>query len=275
MTWRTTPKAWPSETRCRARALLVGSVPVRGVHARRVRLCRLAGLVSELVVAPVGFAAAKHAVTRWHYSGTMPPPRRVMFGVWEAGTFAGVVIFSRGASPSLGKPFALKQNEICELTRVALRQHEHAVSEIVAEAIRQLHRSAPGLRLIISFADPAYGHHGGIYQAGNWLYLGVSQGSTQFVVNGALRHSRTLGGKQFGSGRRTRSSLSYLREHIDPAAEQVKMPGKHRYAMPLDKAMRRKLRGRALPYPERAAEDSIGVAALPASRAGCDPRRPL
>lgn len=220
--------------------------------------------MSDLLVATVEYRAALHAVEHWHYSKSMPPPRRVMFGVWEAGSFRGVVIFSRGASPSLGEQFGLRQGQLCELTRIALRSHEHTVTAIVKQAIRQLRASAPRLRLIVSFADPAQGHVGAIYQAGNWIYLGQSNPQRVFVVHGRVRHGRSMGGRQFGTGRRTRQNLTYLREHIDPNAQQIMMPGKHRYAMPLDRAMRRALEPRALPYP-RAEERSTGSTAPPGS----------
>lgn len=230
--------------------------------------------MGDLLVATVEYRAALHAVTHWHYSKAMPPPRRVMLGVWESGSFRGVVIFSRGASPSLGEQFGLRQGQLCELTRIALRSHEHTVTQIVKVAIKQLRESAPGLRVIVSFADPAQGHVGAIYQAGNWIYLGQSNPQRVFVVHGRVRHGRSMGGRQFGSGRRTRQNLTYLREHIDPNAEQIMMPGKYRYAMPLDRAMRRLLEPRAQPYP-RADEGSTGATALPGPRGGCDPRSRL
>lgn len=115
-------------------------------------------------VAPCSYKAAKYAVEHWHYSQSLPVPPRTMFGVWEHGKFIGTVIFSRGASPELGRQYGLKQVEVCELTRVALNDHDAPVTQIVAAAIRALREHSPGLRLIVSFADPHYGHHGGIYQ---------------------------------------------------------------------------------------------------------------
>ena len=97
--------------------------------------------VGDLLIATVEHKAARWAVEHWHYSKSMPPPRRVMFGVWESGSFRGVVIFSRGASPSLGEQFGLRQGQLCELTRIALRSHEHPVTEIVKTAVKQIGRA--------------------------------------------------------------------------------------------------------------------------------------
>ena len=82
------------------------------------------------------------------------------------------MIFSRGASSNLMSPYGLGQDEGCELTRISLTKHEAEVSRIVRLSMLFLKKNSPSLRLIVSFADPQYGHHGGIYQAGNWIYSG-------------------------------------------------------------------------------------------------------
>ena len=88
--------------------------------------------------------AAVYAVMHWHYSQAMPTGRLIKVGVWEAGKFMGVVLFGRGANAQIGSPYDLKQTEICELVRVALRPgHATPVSRIGrddgASPIRPLH----------------------------------------------------------------------------------------------------------------------------------------
>ena len=124
----------------------------------------------ELQIDYCSHKASKYAVERWHYSKTLPVPPLVKIGVWENSKFIGVVIFSRGASCNLLKPYGLKQTEGCELTRVALNRHKTPVTRIIKIAVLFLKKSSKNLRLIVSFADPKYGHHGGIYQGGNWIY---------------------------------------------------------------------------------------------------------
>src|SRR5690349_20526593 len=122
---------------------------------------------SDLKLDWVSHEAAKYSVENWHYSKSLPPQPHVRVGVWENGTFIGVVLFSRGASSNLLKPYGLKMSEGCELTRVALNSHTAPVSRIISIAIKFLKRRSPGLKLIVSFADPAQDHVGGIYQAVN------------------------------------------------------------------------------------------------------------
>ena len=125
--------------------------------------------------------AAKYAVEKWHYSKSLPTPPLVKIGAWEDGQYIGCVLFSRGSSDGIGKPFGLDQTEIAELTRVALAEHKAPVSRIVAIALRLLRRQCPGLRLLVSYADPAHGHHGTIYQAGGWLFSGQQSDTVEFI----------------------------------------------------------------------------------------------
>ena len=88
--------------------------------------------------------AASFAVKRWHYSRSMPPPPHNLLGVWERGAFIGVMIFSRGANRHLGAPYGLSATEVCELTRVALGDHETPVSRLLAIGMRFLVKRNPG-----------------------------------------------------------------------------------------------------------------------------------
>lgn len=112
------------------------------------------------------FLAAKYSVMNWHYSKAMPAGKLIKIGVWEDDVFKGVVIFGRGATNELFTQYGLKNIQGCELVRIALRNHKTFVSRIISIAIKMLVKLNPGLRMIVSFADPSEGHNGGIYQAG-------------------------------------------------------------------------------------------------------------
>lgn len=204
--------------------------------------------------------AAKYAVEKWHYSRAMPHSRLVKLGAWESGRFVGAIVFGYGATPELGKLFGVPAIQVAELVRVALRDHRAPVSRMVAVALRMLKKQSPKLRLVVSFADAARGHHGGIYQAGNWAYLGAQE-THAYRVRGRLVHPRTLGSR-YGVGGQ---SVPWLRAHVDPAAERVAAGVKHKYVMPLDGEVRLRVEPLRRPYPKRAA----GVAGdTPANHAG-------
>jgi hypothetical protein len=205
--------------------------------------------------------AAKFACANWHYSQSMPVGKTVKVGAWERGEFVGVVVFAYGANNNIGKPFALSQDECCELVRVALRKHDSAVSRIVAISIAFLKRKCPGIRLLVSYADTAQGHHGGIYQAGNWLFCGTSEGATQYVLNGRVVHSMQVQTFIRAGKVKSRGGLA-----------TVKAGNKHKYLMPLDDEMRAKIAPLAKPYPKRAKEQDAGH---PPALGGVTPTRTL
>ena len=187
--------------------------------------------------------AAKYAVMKWHYSKVMPMGKIIKIGVWEDKKFIGVVLFSRGATPNLGKPYNLDQTQCVELTRVALTKHVSNVSEIVSKSIKMLKKTNPGIKLIVSFADKSQGHHGGIYQAGNWVYTGTGSSAFFYRINGKLTHPRSIGAKGLPQ------NLEGAKK-INKNAERVEIPGKHRYLMPLNKKTRRQILKLNKPYPK-------------------------
>jgi hypothetical protein len=193
--------------------------------------------------------AAKFACERWHYSRTRPTGKNNYLGVWENGEFIGVIIFGLGASSALGKPYGISVFEVCELVRVALSSHESPVSRIMAIACRMVKHHNPGLRLMVSFADPFQGHHGGIYQASNWIYSGRSAPSYMWKLpSGEMAHERRFSG------------VGWNAPKTPPiGSERVKVPGKHRYLMPLDDAMRAQIAPLAKPYPKRARSADSGT----------------
>jgi len=195
--------------------------------------------------------AAKYAVKHWHYSQCLPSFKRTKIGVWEDLVFVGCVVFSMGAAPHSHCPFGIARTELCELTRVALRQHSSPVSRIIAIALRMIKRQSPGLRLVVSYADPEKGHHGGIYAAGGWLYLGRTSLCEQFeyVATGQRVHTKTI-----KTGKRGRATK--LKEQ--GVIRSVKV-WKHKYAMPLDAAMRAQLEPLRKPYPNRAGSAGSGT----------------
>lgn len=190
--------------------------------------------------------AVKYACKNWHYSKSVPVPPLLKVGVWENKIFTGVVVFSRGASSNLLKPYNLKQDEGCELTRVALTNHKTEVSRIIKIAIKFLKSKNKKLRLIVSFADPQYNHHGGIYQAGNWVYTGETAKAKEYWYKNKRLHSRQISEKGYNI------QQGKVRKTIKPSqCKIIKTKGKYRYLMPLDKMMKKQIEVLRKEYPKR------------------------
>ena len=222
---------------------------------------------SDLRIDWATHAAAKYACENWHYSGCIPKSKLSKIGVWEQKRFIGVVIFGSGASPQISNPYRLKKDQVCELVRVALSKHISPVSRIVAIAFKFLVKSNPDLRLVVSYADPLKGHHGGIYQAGNWVYTGPTSPCEWFreVSTGKMIHSHSY--RRGRPGRATRDKAAGI-------IETVKLV-KHKYLMPLDDEMRKQIEPLRKPYPKRVRSIDGDATASQAVEGGSTPTRTL
>lgn len=191
--------------------------------------------------------AAVFACMHWHYSKSVPVGKLVKVGVWEDGVFIGVVLFGRGANNHLLSPYGLGQDEGCELVRIALNKHQTSVSRILAISLKFLKAKCPGLRLVVSYADADENHHGGIYQATNWIYDGLQNAGSMgaFIVKGKKMHPKSVHSKGI------KQTLSEVQKYLDPSATVHYTKGKHRYLMPLDEDMKKQILPLHKPYPKR------------------------
>jgi hypothetical protein len=196
-------------------------------------------------------AAAKYACENWHYSKTVPAGKLVKIGVWEFNAFIGVVLFGRGANNRMSQSYNLNQDQACELVRIALTKHKSSVSRIAAQAMRFLRMQSPGLKLIVSYADPKQGHHGGIYQAGNWIYSGKSQAQRELLINGVFTHKRSAHAK-YGT-----ASPEKISVQIGADVKRADKEWKHIYLMPLDAEIRERIMPLSKPYPKRAKDQDL------------------
>jgi len=191
----------------------------------------------------------------------MPKSKLVKVGAWENNTFIGVVLFGYGATAELGTPYGLKMSQCCELVRIALRRHITPVSRIMRLALKFLTQANPGIRLVVSFADSTQGHHGGIYQATNWLYAGKTASCVFYRdPKGKLWHPR-----------RASKTPNLQKQLVTKDWTEERQEGKHRYLMPLDDAMRKQIEPLRKPYPKRVTSADSGTLATQAGGGGAIP----
>lgn len=208
------------------------------------------------------FESAQYACKTWHYSRCMPTGKTVKIGVWENAQFMGVVIYSYGANNNAAKSYGLNQTQVCELTRVALnRNHQTPVSKVLSIALKMLKKSNPGLKLVFSYADKTnQAHHGGIYQADNWLYLGerkTSDKGAYYVIHGRKMH-----------GRSARAKYGH-ESNFPPGWKHSPSETKHLYVKILDRDY--ELKFETKPYPKRASSIESDAAPDQGAQAGANP----
>ena len=201
--------------------------------------------LQSLAVRPISHGAAKGLLVRNHYLHTMPGGTRLAFGVFLGHRLLGALALGVGAFNSRRLVSGATHGDCICLTRLWLddRLPKNGESRVLAVVLRSLARHTR-LKFVVTYADPTAGHRGTIYQAGGWVYTGVSGPSVLYDLgDGVGRHSRT-----FGHSLGTRS-LRYLRRQ-GTRVSSIERPGKHRYLYFLDKAWSDKLNVPVRPYPK-------------------------
>jgi hypothetical protein len=190
-------------------------------------------------------------VRDFHYSGRSAGLVRHAFAWREPGG-----LFGETGEPQAGITYSQPVNrnfppDCAELSRLVRREGFSApLSSFVAWSLRWL-RSATETPFVLSYADTTQGHHGGIYQACGFIYVGAtSPGHIGFdAPDGSFVHGRIC-----NSRFNTRSVEAIAR--IKPDWSPVYGEPKHLYIFPLRQrwaTIARKHGWHALPYPKPSA----------------------
>lgn len=191
--------------------------------------------------------AVKYACLNFHYAKSIPAAYNAYNVYNDRSEWCGVIIFGGGATPHIIKPFGMNTGEVMELVRVALNGKQPCTSECVSAALRQLHKDEPQVKLIVSYADMDQEHYGTIYQATNWIYLGtVNEGLlAAFIIHGKKMHRKSVHSHGWVQ------SIGWIREHVDPNAQEYFTKGKRKYIWVFDKRLRKEWQKKAMPYPKK------------------------
>ena len=217
--------------------------------------------------------AVRFACRRWHYSRKIPVGKLVKVGVWEGGKFIGVILFGDGLlGPKPTVYGGVDKFKVAEIVRIALREHVHAVSRMISIAIKLLRKRCPGIDLIVAFADQGENHHGGVYQASNFVYTGESEPGRMFrhKATGRVLHNRAVSANGY------RSHFGHVRKV--PRTDECEIIGrtkKHRYLLPLTSEMKTLAAKLSKPYPKRAASVDSDTPADQAGEGGARPTAAL
>jgi len=209
-------------------------------------------------VEQIPFAEAKPIILRHEWLHTMPPGARACYGLrTPSGELAGVAVFGPPPSPLSRDQCGPEHRDktIC-LARGACVHwaHPHAASFLISRACK-LAATEFGWRIFCANADPTAGEIGTVYQAANWLYLGVGvgrrggKGRWRFF---SRREGRWSAEREIRARGKT---LADVRSHPEWIAERA--PDKGRYvwfegSRREKRDLRRALKYAPQPYPKRA-----------------------
>lgn len=175
------------------------------------------------------------------------------FGVYYDKSIVGVLLYGHPVGFRVTNSITknLPIGECVELKRVWIADGlgTNIESYTISRSLRLLKEY--GVEIVVSYADPEYGHLGKIYQATNFIYQKTERATdmiTFFIINGERLHRKVVGDR-YGTTRD-----ADLRK-IDPNYKQIDIPRKHRYLYILADKKRKKrilkdLKYPSLPYPK-------------------------
>ena len=175
------------------------------------------------------------------------------FGVLLDGRLLGALTLGAGPSNVFRFVDGASPRDCITLTRLWLSDElpSNAESRVIGIVLRNLARYTD-LKFVVSYADPTVGHVGTIYQASNWLYLGLSQATPLYsLAGGSPRHSRSFS-HSFG----TRNVSHFAARGV--SLHKVPQQPKHRYLFPLDPSCRSRISVPVLPYPKLETQQDLG-----------------
>lgn len=179
----------------------------------------------------------EQAIIDWHYSHSVNTITLFNFCLREAG---GGLFGDRGriiAAVTYTIPVNRNQTDgnTLELTRLVRCPEGHPdlkLSYLVSHSLKWLQQNTP-YKLVLSYADWTHNHHGGIYQACNFFYVGKSENTVQgFEKDGKVIHKKTAY-DNYGT-----SAVGFMREQ---GYKPVTAKHKYLYVYPLARRMKERL----------------------------------
>ena len=202
--------------------------------------------LQQLQVRPIPHNVAKQLLVRQHYLHSMPGGTKLAFGVFFGQRLMGAATFGAGPTLSYRLVEGASPGDCATLTRFWLDDTlpPNSESRVMGVILRCL-KKYTSLKMVLSYASPEIGHLGVIYQAGNWLYIGLSSATPLYDLgDGVLRHSRSLG-HSYGT-----HGVEYFKSKGVPI-RTVPQLAKYRYVYFLDKTWHHRLLAPVLPYPKK------------------------
>lgn len=207
----------------------------------------------EFRVIPVPLQRIASFVEKWHYSENVNGIiTRQCFALYCRGEMIGAMIYGLPGMANAWKPYGEQESDVVELRRLCCIDGtpKNTESFFIGKTLRWMKQNTD-FRVVVSYADSNHDHSGTIYQATNFLYLGMSPGGKMLRYKGRLLHDKAI---------RTCYTDKYGEKRLKPFAQRVKdalatgeaqlinTTGKHIYVYPLHRKERKRFKGKEKQY---------------------------
>lgn len=191
----------------------------------------------DLKIYPCELKDIKKFVEDNHYSHNVNGVKiSQCFKVMFNNELIGGVIFGQ-LSTTAWKRFSDSESKVLELRRLVLIDEagKNSESRVVGFCLRWIKQNMKNVEVVVSYADPMYGHDGTIYKASNFKYLGVGNKDKGFLdpETGKVYHSRALRTKYKGDYKPFVKKLR--KKFVNGLLTEIILKPKHCYIFPLKK----------------------------------------
>ena len=166
---------------------------------------------------------ANEMMTQHHYLGKCQAPKASCFAAFENDVMVAAAIYATPHAPKIPETYR-------DLRRlVASPSMQGTLSSFLSKTLK--HLRSEEWEAAITWADQAAGHHGGIYQATNWIYIeptSYNWNSSYSLPDGSVRDHRSVF-KEFGTTSKTK--MKDLCPDWQPFLPKMKL----RYVYPMKK----------------------------------------
>lgn len=199
------------------------------------------------------YKAIKYACMNFHYAKSIPVNTFGYSVFNDNNEWCGIILFGNGANNNIAKQYNLKQGEVIELVRVALNGNQECTSKALSISIRLIKKDVPLCRLIVSYADVDQNHIGVIYQATNWVYVGISmkdKKDASYIIDGKRIHGKTISDKCKRNGFVKNVENAKILYRAKEIKEYI-TKGKIKYLYPISPEMKELCKRLSKPYPKQ------------------------
>tara|TARA_R110000803_G_C11837673_1_gene304167 strand:+ start:48 stop:686 length:639 start_codon:yes stop_codon:yes gene_type:complete len=136
----------------------------------------------DLVISPCVVSEVRGFIESYHYSKSINGVKVTQcFKVEYLGKLVGAALFGQ-LSTTAWKKFGQSEVEVLELRRLALIDEcgKNSESRVIGSCLKWVKVNLCAVNVIVSYADPMYGHSGVVYKATNFEFIGVTPDDTGF-----------------------------------------------------------------------------------------------
>lgn len=183
--------------------------------------------LSSLRVLAIPSVDARKFLDKYHYAGC-GRAGSLSFGSLTDGLLIAVAKLAPPVRKEVATSMGLKHSAVLELDRLCVRSGYNAknlLSHFLSRVVKLVRATTSGVTVLVSFADPRFGHDGTAYRASNWEYVGKTAKSYSYLSpDGSEVHKKTLFdfAKRRGIAEREYADKAgYRRVHVPPKLKFV------------------------------------------------------